>query len=98
VPGLWKTGVGDASKTAGSASRNAVPGCPVSAHASCPPNTRDKLRGAHDPTMALGGSEPVAAHLYHAPLRLHPPLVSFIALFDGAVALCTLPLRWPLRR
>jgi len=34
--------------------------------------------------MVLGGSDAVAAAPYHAPLRLHPPLVSFIALFDGA--------------
>ena len=30
--------------------------------------------------MVLGGSDPVAANPYHAPLPLHPPLVSFIAL------------------
>ena len=50
-----------------------------------PPNTRDKLRGAHDRTMVLGAGTTVAAAAYHAPLRLHPPLVSFIALFGGGV-------------
>ena len=48
------------------------------------PNTRDKLRGARSSTLALGTSEIMATSPYHAPLRLHPPLVSFIALFDGA--------------
>ena len=50
-------------------------------------NTRDKLRGAHDPMMVLGGNDTVATGLYHAPLRLHPPLVSFIALF-GSLRIC----------
>ena len=33
--------------------------------------------------MVLGGSDSVAADPYHAPLRLDPPLVSFIALFGS---------------
>ena len=48
------------------------------------PNTRDKLRGAHPSTKVLGGSGTVATGSYQAPPRLHPPLVSFIALFGGA--------------
>ena len=40
--------------------------------------------------MVLGGSRTVATGPHHAPLRLPPPLVSFIALFDSAPKL---PLR-----
>jgi len=34
--------------------------------------------------MVLGASDTLAVAVYHAPLRLHPPLVSFIALFGSA--------------
>ena len=54
-------------------------------------NTRDKLRGARDRSMVLGGSDPVAADLHHAPPRLQPPLVSFIALLGGAAILFAQP-------
>ena len=58
-----------------------LPGRPFRTSSPCQPNTRDKLRGAHDPTMVLQHHDTVATAAYHAPLRLQPPLVSFIALF-----------------
>jgi hypothetical protein len=45
---------------------------------SCPPNTRDQLRGAHDLTLV-----PDDRADHNASTRLQPPLVSCIALFDG---------------
>ena len=51
------------------------------------PNTRDKLRGAHDPMMGLQPpATPVELSTVHSPL-LRPPPVSFIALFGSAPAL-----------
>ena len=35
--------------------------------------------------MVLGGSDTVATGPYHAPPRLQPPLVSFIALLGGVL-------------
>jgi len=46
------------------------------------PNTRDKLRGVRTSTLVLQNSDPVPTRGYPAALRLQPPLVSFIALFD----------------
>ena len=42
--------------------------------------------------MALGGSDSVAGCPHQAPLRLHPPLVSFIALLGSPKVLAKLAL------
>ncbi len=55
---------------------------------SCPPNTRDQLRRAHDLTLAHDGL--VADD--DAPIRIQPPFVSCITLFDGAP-----PASWAVR-
>ena len=48
-------------------------------------NTRDKLRGAHDPRTPHDGCPAAERTDYHAPHLHHPPLGSFIALFASAL-------------
>ncbi len=52
------------------------------------PNTRDQLRGAHD--LALVHDDRAD---HYAPIRLQPPLVSCIALFDSWFTPAGLPWR-----
>ncbi len=49
-----------------------------------PSNTGDKLRGARPSTLVLDDSRTAERAAYHAVLRLQPPLVCFIPLFDAA--------------
>ena len=76
---------GEERQQAGSAEPGgrAFPEVPLWPHLQSLPNTRDKLRGARSSTLVLRDGKSVAANPYHTPLRLRPPLVSFIALFDG---------------